>query len=132
MHSVYGRLLSRSIVGGLYNCSSSSSGSRTNVTITANETAASKAKPKLVSAVAGFPKSFKSGKVRKGQIGDDAWLVSNVDSADILGMSFLYYKFPLCYLSHHFQLLLMVLVDGETMVLILVTSHFHYCTLSKE
>jgi hypothetical protein len=46
-----------------------------------------KSKPKLVSAVAGFPKSFKSGKVRKGQIGDDAWLIKNIDSADILGKS---------------------------------------------
>lgn len=87
MHSVYGRLLSRSIVNGLYNCSSSSSSSgpsRTNVAIAANETA-HKSKPKLVSAVAGFPKSYKSGKVRKGQIGDDAWLITNMDSADVLG-----------------------------------------------
>ena len=82
--SVYGRLLSRSIVNGLYNCSSSSGPSRVNSAI-ANETAPSKSKSKLVSAVAGFPKSFKSGKVRKGQIGDDAWLITNVDSADVLG-----------------------------------------------
>ncbi len=87
MHSVYGRLLSRSIVSGLYNCSSSSSSgsSRTNTATAANESVPSKSKPKLVSAVAGFPKSFKSGRVRKGQIGDDAWLVTNVDSADVLG-----------------------------------------------
>lgn len=84
MHSVYGRLLSRSIVNGLYNCSSSSGPSRTSSAIV-NETAPSKSTPKLVSAVAGFPKSFKSGKIRKGQIGDDAWLITNVDSADVLG-----------------------------------------------
>lgn len=90
MHSVYGRLLSRSIVNGLYNCSSSSSSSssRTNVTINATESTLNKSKPKLVSAVAGFPKSFKSGKVRKGQIGDDAWIITNTDSADVLGKCF--------------------------------------------
>lgn len=88
MHSAYGRLLSRSIVNGLYNCSSSSSSSgasRTAVANATNENVSTKSIPKLVSAVAGFPKSFKSGKVRKGQIGDDAWLVKNVDSADVLG-----------------------------------------------
>lgn len=90
MHSVYGRLLSRSIVSGLYNCSSSSSSgaSRASVGNSSNETVSIKAKPKLVSAVAGFPKSFKSGKVRKGQVGDDAWLIKNIDSADILGKNF--------------------------------------------
>lgn len=90
MHSVYGRLLSRSIVNGLYNCSSSSSSSgtsRTAVANTTNENVSPKSRPKLVSAVAGFPKSFKSGKVRKGQIGDDAWLVKNVDSADVLAVA---------------------------------------------
>lgn len=85
---MYGRLLSRSIVNGLYNCSSSSSSScppRTNVPLATNESSHVKSKPKLVSAVAGFPKNYKSGKVRKGQIGDDAWLITNIDSADVLG-----------------------------------------------
>lgn len=90
MQSAYYRLLSRSIVGGLYNCSSSNtscSSSRPVVTTSTNESLTSKSKPKLVSAVAGFPKDFRSGKVRKGQIGDDAWLITNVDSADILGVA---------------------------------------------
>ena len=37
--------------------------------------------------MAGFPKDFKSAKVRKGQIGDDAWLVTSTKSADVLGIS---------------------------------------------
>lgn len=90
MHSVYTRLLSRSIVSGLYNCSNSSSSSssvRTNVTNTSNsESVVSKLKPKLVSAAAGFPKDWKSAKVRKGQIGDDAYIITTVESADILGL----------------------------------------------
>ena len=96
MHSVYGRLLSRSIVSGLYNCSSSSNSSgssRTSLGNSSNETVSIKSKPKLVSAVAGFPKSFRSGKVRKGQIGDDAWLMKNIDSADILGKSYSVHSF---------------------------------------
>lgn len=87
MHSVYGRLLSRSIVSGLYSCSNSPSGSvRANVTnANSSESVVSKLKPKLVSAVAGFPKDWKSGKVKKGQVGDDAYIITNVDNADILG-----------------------------------------------
>lgn len=88
MQSAYYRLLSRSLIAGLYNCSSSSSpcgSSRSAVTSSINEPQANKSKPKLVSAVAGFPKDFKSGKVRKGQIGDDAWLITHANSADILG-----------------------------------------------
>lgn len=87
MQSVYCRLLSRSIVAGLYNCSSSGpcGTSRSMITNSSNESLAKKSKPKLVSAVSGFPKDFRSGKVRKGQIGDDAWLITHASSADILG-----------------------------------------------
>jgi len=83
---IYGRLLSRTIVNGLYNnCSVSSSSSKNNVVAASNE-AAGKLSPHLVSAVAGFPKD-KSGKVRKGQIGDDAWLITHLKTADILGVA---------------------------------------------
>lgn len=61
---------------------------RTNVTNTSNsESVVSKLKPKLVSASAGFPKDWKSAKVRKGQIGDDAYIITTVESADILGVA---------------------------------------------
>lgn len=116
MHSV-GRLLSRSIVSGLYNCSSTSS--RTNGTNATSEAPVAKLKPKLVSAVAGFPKDFKNGKVRKGQIGDDAWIISNADDVDILGIILVVY-FPLFLLrftcNSFMQLWLMELVGGEIMV----------------
>lgn len=79
------RILSRSIVSGLYNCSNSPS--RTNATNATSEAPVAKLKPKLVQAVAGFPKDFKNGKVRKGQIGDDAWLITSAENADILGVA---------------------------------------------
>ena len=87
MHSltVYGRLLSRTIINGLYSNCSSSSPTRPNSTSTVAESSSCKIQSKLVSAVAGFPKDFKSGKVRKGKIGDDAWLLKCVNSTDILG-----------------------------------------------
>ena len=83
------RILSRSIVSGLYNCSNSPS--RTNATNATSEAPVAKLKPKLVQAVAGFPKDFKNGKVRKGQIGDDAWLITSAENADILGTSYIYF-----------------------------------------
>ena len=84
--SVYGRLLSRTIVNGLYtNCSNSSNNSPRTNTINNQSETPPKVKPKLVSGVAGFPKDFKNGKVRKGQIGDDAWLITSVHNADVLG-----------------------------------------------
>lgn len=91
MHNlgVYGRLLSRTIVNGF--CSNYSSTSpnsaRSNSTTTAIENSTCKIQSKLVSAVAGFPKDFKSGKVRKGKIGDDAWLLKCVNSTDILAVA---------------------------------------------
>ena len=92
MHSlgVFGRLLSRTIVNGLYsNCSSTSpTSTRANSTSVGVESSSCNIQSKLVSAVAGFPKDFKSGKVRKGKIGDDAWLLKCVNSTDILGNSF--------------------------------------------
>ena len=93
MHSlsVYGRLISRSIVSGLYNnCSSSTSASNSaklNGASPSEAPSLNKLSPHLVSAMAGFPKDFKSAKVRKGQIGDDAWLVTSTKSADVLGIS---------------------------------------------
>ena len=123
---IYGRLLSRTIVNGLYNnCSVSSSSSKNNVVAASNE-AAGKFSPHLVSAVAGFPKD-KSGKVRKGQIGDDAWLITHLKTADILGNFCV--KFILCVnnlILPFFQVLLMVLEDGGHMELILVIFPIRY------
>ena len=96
MHNlgVYGRLLSRTIVNGF--CSNYSSTSpnsaRSNSPTTAIENSTCKIQSKLVSAVAGFPKDFKSGKVRKGKIGDDAWLLKCVNSTDILGNNYLFFS----------------------------------------
>ena len=90
MHNltVYGRLLSRTIVNGLYNnCSTSCNSNQTNASTTnESEKSVGKLTPRLVSAVSGFPKDFQSSKVRKGQIGDDAWLIKSSKSADILGI----------------------------------------------
>lgn len=77
MHQL-SRLLSRTLVNGLYSNSARTNG-------TASEASACKANPRLVSAVAGFPKDFKNSRVRRGQIGDDAWLVANSKTADVLG-----------------------------------------------
>ncbi len=91
---------------------------RTNVTNTSNsESVVSKLKPKLVSAAAGFPKDWKSAKVRKGQIGDDAYIITTVESADILGLlsEFLFFKNKSYINDFMKQVLQMVLEDGEIM-----------------
>ena len=75
--SWYGRVVSRLIAQGLPTQQSSSS------TIPSPNSALSGAQ--FVSVVAGFPKDLKSGKMKKGQIGEDAWVIARSKAGDVLG-----------------------------------------------
>ena len=99
MHSltVYGRLLSRTVINGLYSNTVRTNSTATNPGETNTNTNNQTKTPlsKLVSGVSGFPKDIRRGKVRKGQIGDDAWLLKCVHNSDILGNTFWYEKLNL-------------------------------------
>ncbi|KAK2725758.1 protein phosphatase PTC7 homolog [Artemia franciscana] len=77
--SWYGRVVSRLIAQGLPTQQSSSS------TIPSPNSALSGAQ--FVSVVAGFPKDLKSGKMKKGQIGEDAWVIARSKAGDVLGVA---------------------------------------------
>lgn len=74
---VYGRLLTRALVSGIYSHSDVG-------------TASSRrrdSEPQLVTAWSGFPKDLSSSFRRKGQFGDDACFIAKHRSADVLGVA---------------------------------------------
>lgn len=73
---VYGRLLTRALVSGIYSHSSTEVGRGKR-----------EKEPYLLSAWSGFPKDFSSSLVRRGQFGDDACFIARHKSADVLGVA---------------------------------------------
>lgn len=94
---VYGRLLTRALVNGVYNVSNTSSETQ-EITTTSiggghkiragfhRGTTATEEPPPLVSAWSGFSKEL-TNSVKKGQFGDDAFFIRKHKSIDVFGVA---------------------------------------------
>lgn len=72
---LYGRLLTRALVNGVYSFSSEAPCRKRDY------------EPQLVTAWSGFPKDFSNAIVRKGQFGDDAYFIARHKTVDVLGVA---------------------------------------------
>jgi hypothetical protein len=85
----YGRLVSRAVINGLYSSASSESVGapappRSNPVKDSHHLTGG---PRLVTAVAGFPKDLNLGSLRRGQFGDDSYFVVRHKLGDVIGES---------------------------------------------
>lgn len=85
MQSIYwtGRLLSRALWNGIASYTACGAEQQTNAGLAASSKARREAS--LISAVCGFPKDFKRGRMRRGQFGDDAWFSAKFKTGEVIG-----------------------------------------------
>lgn len=89
MHSMLmcGRLLSRTLVNGIYNVNVSNTSAHSEASPNRNRTESKRKDPQLLTAVSGFPKNQAVERMKKWQFGDDACFIAKYKTADVLGVA---------------------------------------------